>query len=54
MKNLDLPTYEVPWLRVPVSKEDFRKTKKAENCDGTEEVMVQESDDEDSDSELQR
>lgn len=41
MKNLDLPTYEVPWLRVPVSKEDSKKAKKAENGgEGSEEVMV--------------
>ena len=51
LRNLDLPLYQVPWLRVPktVDHTIIKKTKRPPSDEASEEVMAQESD-EDSDS----
>ena len=51
LRNLDLPSYQVQWLRVPktVDHTIIKKTKRPPSDEASEEVMAQESD-EDSDS----
>jgi len=41
LRNLDLPTYQVPWLRVPQTDDlNAKKAKRTTSDDASEEVMA--------------